>query len=99
LEIVIVNVVEWAKLPLVPRIWKLYVPVVADDPTLIDIVELPGVIGFGEKPIWTPEGTPLLVERPTCALKPLTALTITVAVVDCPCCMLMLEGLTVIVKS
>jgi len=64
-EIVIVNVVAWLRLPLVPRIWKLNVPVGADDNTLIDIVELPGAVGFGEKAIWTPEGTPLLVEKPT----------------------------------
>jgi hypothetical protein len=36
-------------LPLVPRIWKLKVPVFADDATLMDIVELPGKNGLGEK--------------------------------------------------
>jgi hypothetical protein len=61
---VIVNAVEWLRLPLVPMIWKLNVPVGADDATLTDIVELPGAVGLGEKTICTPEGTPLLVERP-----------------------------------
>ena len=64
-EIVNVNVVAWLKLPLVPRIWKGNVPIGADVPALIDIVEVPGVVGFGEKAICTPEGTPLLVESPT----------------------------------
>jgi hypothetical protein len=62
---VIVNVVAWLRVPLVPRIWKLNVPIGADASTLIDMVELPGAVGFGEKAIWTPVGTPLLVERPT----------------------------------
>lgn len=93
------NVTEWLRVPLVPTIWKMKVPVFADDATLIDIVELPGRIGLGEKPTWTPEGTPLLVERPTSALKPPIALTVTVAVVDWPCLLLTLEGVTVIVKS
>jgi len=44
-----VNVTGWLRDPLVPRIWKLNVPVFADDATLIDMVELPGRIGFGEK--------------------------------------------------
>lgn len=43
------KVVVWLKVPLVPSTWKLYVPVPADDATLTDMVELPGVIGFGEK--------------------------------------------------
>lgn len=43
------NVTEWLRVPLVPTIWKLKVPVLADDATLIDIVELPGGIGLGEK--------------------------------------------------
>jgi len=94
-----VKVTEWLRDPLVARIWKLNVPVFADDATLIDIVELPGRIGFGEKPTWTPAGTPLLVERPTCSLNPPIAVTVTVAVVESPCLMLTLEGVTVIVKS
>jgi len=94
-----VNVVAWLRLPLVPNTWKLKVPAFAEAATLMDIVELPGVMGFGENPTWTPEGTPLLVERPTGDENPPIALTITVAVVDPPCCMLMLAGLTVIVKS
>lgn len=36
-------------LPLVPTIWKLKVPAFADDATLIDMIELPGGMGFGEK--------------------------------------------------
>ena len=80
-----VNVVVWLMLPLVPRIWKLNFPVLADDATLIDIVELPGVNGFGEKPTWTPDGTPLLVDSPTGEENPPIGLMVTVAVVDCPC--------------
>lgn len=66
---------------------------------MIDIVELPGMIGFGENPTWTPEGTPLLVDRPTGEEKPPIELTMTVAVVDSLCWMLMLDGLMVMVKS
>jgi hypothetical protein len=63
--IVNVNVVAWLRLPLEPRIWNWNVPIGAEVPALIDIVDLPGVVGFGEKVIWTPGGTLLLVERPT----------------------------------
>ena len=86
-------------LPLVPSIWKLYFPVVAEDATLTDMVELPGGVGFGEKLIWTPEGTPLLVDRPTGEEKPPIELIITPAVVDSPCWILTLDGFTVMVKS
>ena len=63
--IVNVNVMAWLRLPLVPKIWNWNVPIGAKVPALIDIVEVPGVVGFGEKAIWTPEGTLLLVESPT----------------------------------
>jgi len=91
--------VEWLRLPLVPTIWRLKVPVGAVAPILIDIVEVPGVVGFGEKTIWTPGGTALPIDRPTRALNPPVGLTVTFAVLDCPCWMFKLEGLTVIVKS
>lgn len=94
-----VKVVEWLNVPLVPSIWKLYVPVTAEDATVIDMVELPGGTGLGEKLTCTPEGTPLLVERPTGEEKPPIPLMTMVAVVDLPCCMLALDGFTVIVKS
>ena len=64
-EIVNVKATAWLKLPLVPTIWNGNVPIGAEAPTLIDIVDVPGVVGFGEKAIWTPEGTPLLAESPT----------------------------------
>ena len=63
--IVNVNVVAWLRLPLVPRIWNWNVPIGAEAPALIDIVEVPGVVGFGANAIWTPEGTLLLVDSPT----------------------------------
>lgn len=46
-----------------------------------------------------PGGSPGLVERPTSALNPPIALTITTAVLDWPCWTLMLEGFTVMLKS
>lgn len=45
------NAVEWLRLPLVPMICRGNVPVMAEDKAMIDIVELPGVIGFDEKEI------------------------------------------------
>jgi hypothetical protein len=65
----------------------------------MDIVELPGAIGFGENTTWTPEGTRLLVESPTGEEKPPIELTMTVAVVDSLGFMSMLDGLTLILKS
>jgi hypothetical protein len=49
--IVNVNVVAWLRLPLVPRTWSWNVPIGAEAPALIDIVEVPGAVGFGEKAI------------------------------------------------
>ena len=63
--IVNVNVVAWLRLPLAPRTWNWNVPIGAEVPALIDIVEVPGAVGFGEKAIWTPKGTLLLVDSPT----------------------------------
>ena len=80
-----VKVVAWFKLPLEPRIWKLKVPVFADDATFRYIVELPGPIGLGVKLTWTPDGTPLLADKPTTDENPPTGLMMTVAVVDLPC--------------
>ena len=92
------NVVSWIRLPLVPNTWKLKVPAFAEAATLMDIVELPGAIGFGEKTTWTPEGTPIACGKTHGRGKAANRAYNDGCNVDSRW-MSMLDGLTVIVKS